>query len=109
VQIKNILLIMLAAFFLQACTSPKLSQELEGGKFQFSNGNYKVAFHQLLPLAAAGKKEAQYAVGYMYYYGLGVSRDSESGIFWMRQAANQDYAPAISALKMITEKEGNRY
>jgi TPR repeat protein len=104
-QFKNIFCVILSTLFLFSCTSPKLSQELENGKLQFSNGNYKESFHQLLPLAAHGKKEAQYAVGYMYYYGLGVARDAESGIFWMKQSAEQGYQPAVDALQMILTKQ----
>lgn len=95
-----------------AATSPKMSQELEQGKVNFIAGNYKAAFHELLPVAGKGNAQAEYAVGYMYYYGYGVSQDSESGIFWMQKAANQNFEPAIKALDVIHRKaiteNGNR-
>lgn len=87
--------------FLYACASPKHAEELQLGKMTFQSGNYKEAFRQLLPLAADGKPEAQYAVGYMYYYGYGVPLDAESGKFWMEKSASQNYAPAIRAMKTI--------
>jgi septal ring-binding cell division protein DamX len=39
----------------------------------------------------------------MYYYGYGVTQDTESGIFWMNRAASAHYAPAIKALAAIRE------
>ena len=39
----------------------------------------------------------------MYYYGYGVTQDTESGIFWMNKAAAAHYGPAIRALAAIEE------
>ncbi|MEO8402159.1 MAG: hypothetical protein ABI597_10260 [Gammaproteobacteria bacterium] len=94
-------LVFLISLTLLACASPHMSQELEGGKVSFQAGYYKEAFHKLLPIAVQGRPEAQYAVGYMYYYGYGVPEDTESGIFWMHKAAEQNYVPAIQALEVI--------
>jgi septal ring-binding cell division protein DamX len=94
---------MMTCLLLAACAtnSSKQSFEYQKGKSSFENGYYKDAFHQLLPVAAQGKPEAQYAVGYMYYYGYGVPEDTESGTFWMTKAADQNYPPAIRALQII--------
>lgn len=100
-KIKTIFSILLVATLLQACASPHMSQEFQLGKIRFEDGNYKQAFHDLLPLAASGNCEAQYAVGYMYYYGLGVPKDCESGVFWMKKSADQHYEPAQKALQML--------
>lgn len=88
---------------LGACTSGRLSQELTLGKINYTSGNYKQAFRQLLPVAVNGVAQAQYAVGYMYYYGYGVPQDGESGLFWMNRAAAQQYFPAVKALALIKE------
>lgn len=96
---------ILVCIFLQACASQRMPQELEKGKQDFGAGDYKQAFRELLPLASEGSPDAQYAVGYMYYYGYGVAQDSETGIFWMRKAANQRLPKAISALEMIEHKD----
>ncbi|HSW92857.1 MAG TPA: SPOR domain-containing protein [Gammaproteobacteria bacterium] len=94
-------LILLTCLVLAACAGPRMAQDLQGGKASFESGDYKEAFHRLLPLAVNGNAEAQYAVGYMYYYGYGVSEDTESGIFWMTKAAEQHYPPAIRALQLL--------
>lgn len=94
---------ILACFLMQSCASSINTQRLEAGKTSFMAGDFKSAFHQLLPLAAEGVPQAEYGVGYMYYYGYGVTQDTESGIFWMNRAAAAHYAPAIKALAAIEE------
>jgi TPR repeat protein len=93
--------LMLVALLLQSCASGIESRKLSDGKKDFSDGNYKQAFHELLPVASEGNANAQYAVGYMYYYGYGVAQDAESGRFWMEKSANQKYPPAEKALQML--------
>lgn len=88
-------------FYLQGCATGRNAQFLQEGKKDFAAGDYKNAFHQLLPLASDGNPQAQYAVGYMYYYGLGVTQDAESGIFWMQRAADRNNQHAVKALEMI--------
>lgn len=75
------------------------------GKRYFRTGYYKRAMHELLPLACDGNAEAQYAVGYMYYYGYGVAQDTDTGYFWIRRSADQGYQPAIQALPLIFKKD----
>lgn len=100
-QFRQCLSMIVTCFMLVSCAGPRMAQELQAGKASFEDGYYKEAFRQLLPLAVKGKPEAEYAVGYMYYYGYGVPEDDESGIFWMTKAADQNYPPAIRALQLI--------
>src|SRR3990167_622153 len=101
----RIFIILLLSLSLLACTSsPSLTQTLELAqtKRQYEAGYLKKAKENLLPLATAGNAEAQYALGYMYYYGYGTTQDIESVYFWIKKAANQKYEPAIKALKIIS-------
>lgn len=84
--------------------TPKMISELQQGKRWFETGYYKHAMRMLLPLACDGVPEAQYAVGYMYYYGYGVAQDTDVGIFWITRAAEKGYLPAQRALS-LTHKE----
>ncbi|HTM63461.1 MAG TPA: hypothetical protein VL360_03045 [Gammaproteobacteria bacterium] len=118
---KNIIIIILTAILLTSCASskknpeaipaqpavmsPAMKSELAYGKQLFKDGYYKRAMQQLLPLAAEGSMEAQYAVGYMYYYGFGVPQDTDSGYFWIKRSADQRYEPAINALVMIQKEQ----
>ncbi len=90
--------------FVSACSTThnvRMAQELHRGKSNFEAGFYRDAFRQLLPLATEGSREAQYAVGYMYFYGYGVPMDTESGVFWIQKSADQHYPPAVQALTSI--------
>ncbi len=83
--------------------SPRVMSELAQGKRYFVDGYYKSAMHTLLPLAADCEPEAEYAVGYMYYYGYGVAQDTDVGYFWINRSAEQHYQPAVQALTMISQ------
>jgi TPR repeat protein len=97
------LVIIFCTVMVAACTppTPKTMSELQQGQRLFNKGYYKDAMRDLLPLATDGNAEAQYAVGYMYYYGYGVAQDTNVGSFWIKRAAAQNYQPAITALGML--------
>lgn len=75
--------------------------QVADGKRAFDNGDFKTAFNKLMPAAVAGNPKAEYAIGYMYYYGYGVAQDTQSGLFWIQRAADKKFAPAIHALKIM--------
>lgn len=98
--------ILLISYFLVACSpapglTPVVMSKLSDGKRTYQAGYYKTAMRKLLPLACDGNAQAQYAVGYMYYYGYGVTQDTEVGYVWIERSARQAYPPAQEALKMI--------
>lgn len=116
----RLLLMIVAVFFLLGCVTttlksppqfvckkltPAQSRSYVEGKRYFEKGFYKRAMHELLPLACDGNAEAQYAVGYMYYYGYGVAQDTDTGCFWIHRSAEQGYKPAIKALPLIFRKD----
>lgn len=99
--------VLLACLLLQSCSSmrhQRIAEELQLGRVIYQTGDYRAAMRQLLPLAVECNAEAQYAVGYMYYYGYGVAADSEVGLFWIAESAKQGYMPAIKALKLAKER-----
>lgn len=106
--IRSIIFITFVTCFLSACATTKATSslkkvaELQQGKIYFESGDYRYAMRNLLPYAADGDKEAQYAVGYMYYYGYGVTPDRDTGYFWIKRSADQQYAPAVKALAIIS-------
>lgn len=97
----RIIVVAILSLLLTACASVQARNRIHEAKVDFANGNYKKAFHVMLPLASEGNANAQYAVGYMYYYGYGVTQDYESGLFWMHKAADQHNVAAIKALEMM--------
>lgn len=77
------------------------TSELARGKYYFKEGYYKRAMRILLPYACDGCPEAEYAVGYMYYYGYGVAQDTDVGHFWIQRAANCGNKAAQKALALM--------
>jgi len=94
----------LIVFILSACVTANKATDpfhLAQGKRDMEAGYYKRAMQQLLGPACDGNTQAQYAVGYMYYYGYGVTQDTDVGYFWIKRSANQGNRTAIEALKML--------
>lgn len=94
----RILLTLIITLLLTACAStPTLNQ----GITNFQQQNYTDAFNQLTFYANKGDANAEYAVGYMYYYGKGVIEDRKLAIYWIRCAAKQGQPDSIQALQAI--------
>lgn len=89
-------------------TLPQLAcvyrSHLNEGISCFRVQNYREAFIHLKPEAERGQPDAQYAVGYMYYYGQGVTEDRKQACIWINRAAAAGQLDAIRALKIIKRK-----
>lgn len=92
-------LLWLVLFSLSGCVTS--SAQLTQGKQDFMLGDYHQAFKKLEPLAIQGNADAQYAIGYMYFYGQGTPQNSLLAAKWMQAAANQGQTDAIKALTLI--------
>lgn len=79
------------------------------GEESFRTQNYRDAFIRLKPLAERGIADAQYAVGYMYFYGRGTVEDREEALQWIHKAAKQGQPDAIAALKIVLKQPPSRY
>lgn len=108
-KVIGMLIVVMSCVILQGCHSVRQSEELSLGKNTFNSGDFKSAYKQLLPLAVEGNPDAQYAVGYMCYYGYGVPQDSYTGIFWMRRAADQGNPAAIRALRSLDQANHDKF
>lgn len=100
---KNIVfkvLIISILILLQACVAMDRSK-IDVGRQSFLDGDYHKAFSYLLPAAKKGNADAEYALGYMYFYGLGTPQDKEQGFRWMLRAANQGQVQAQQALTIL--------
>jgi len=107
-SIKTLLISLFCLLFLQACqhsfSGSQKAQEaadLSAGKEYFVTKNYQSAFKTLYPLAKEGNAEAQYAIGYMYYYGEGVNKDTLVAKKWIKKSAVQNYQLAEQALTLM--------
>ena len=95
------LAIMVSAFILPACTPHQYN--LKHGIESFQVQDYRSAFIRLLPEAKAGQPDAQYAVGYMYYYGQGVVENRKKAWYWIERAASAGQSDAVRAFSILRQ------
>lgn len=81
----------------------------EQAQVSYSRGYYSRAFNELLYPVQHNDPKALYAMGYMYYYGIGTEKDQNLGRGLIRRSASYNYRPAIEALKLITQERYNQY
>jgi TPR repeat protein len=102
----------LAAASLLIITSGCMNHlNLKEGIESFRSQDYRRAFIRLKPEAERGQRDAQYAVGYMYYYGQGVVEDRAKAYNWIKLAAISGQPDAIKALNLLkksTKKQHQR-
>lgn len=79
---------------------------LEEGIRSFQVQDYRQAFIRLKPEAEKGQVDAQYAVGYMYYYGQGVVEDRRKAWYWITAAARAGQPDAKQAMKVLRRGAG---
>lgn len=65
---------------------------------------YAMSFNEIKTAALKNDADAQYALGFMYYYGKQVPRDMGAAKKWIRKAANQGQPRAITAMKLMGEQ-----
>lgn len=63
---------------------------------------YQCSFVKVEQAARAGDPDAQYALGYLYYYGIGTAQDRQTGLMWIRKAAAQGQPVAQQALQALS-------
>ena len=80
------LLIPLIAFFAAAGVA---RADFNAGIEAFNLRNYETAYAEWLPLAQQGDPSAQYNLGLLYHYGLGLRRDEGEAAKWYGLAAEQ--------------------
>lgn len=95
----KLLIVVLLIPILAACASHAMN--LREGINSFRLEEYRRAFIRLKPEAERGQPDAQYAVGYMYYYGKGVVEDRKKAWFWINAAANAGQPDAKVAFHML--------
>jgi TPR repeat protein len=74
---------------------------LAEGIVSFQRQDYRQAFIRLMPAAKAGNPEAQYAIGYMYYYGQGVIENRKKAWYWIALAAKAGQVDAVQAMQIV--------
>lgn len=78
--------------------------DLYEGIRSFKAQDYRSAFVRLMPEARKGQPDAEYAVGFMYYYGQGVVENRKKALYWIRKAACHGQPEALEAAKLIQDE-----
>ncbi len=92
---------ILSALVLLSTSSIALGSDFKDGVDAANKGTYKAAYEVFLELAKQGDPRAQYNLGFMYYEGLGVSKDSKEAFKWFRLAAEQRQGRAQHSLGVM--------
>jgi TPR repeat protein len=98
-KLYQLLLSILITSALASCFTHSIN--LREGIINFRVEEYRKAFIRLKPEADRGNPDAQYAVGYMYYYGKGVVEDRKKAWFWINAAANLGQPDAKAAIHIL--------
>ena len=95
-------LVCICSLFLGGCATNGFN--LRAGIQSFQVQNYRQAFIRLKPEAEKGQPDAEYAVGYMYYYGQGVVEDRKKAWYWINCAARAGQPDALEAVRILEHK-----
>lgn len=74
------------------------SADFTAGKAAFDEGDYTLAYKELLPAAEAGDARAQVLLGLLTRAGAGTARDEALAVRWFEKAAAQGSAEGEAAL-----------
>jgi len=78
--------------------------------FMTANGDqskYRASYKLLLPFAEAGDPNLQMNIGVMFYEGLGVEKNFEQAMHWLRKSADQGHVYAYPLVgKLYSDGDG---
>lgn len=96
----QVMIILMFSWLLISCSSVN---HYSNAEMLYMRHAYPLSFDELIKATDSGQcnPEAQYALGYMYYYGLGIAKDRDIGRMWIRKSAKHHYPPALQAWVII--------
>ena len=97
------LIVALCAGFTLGLTAPAWAG-LDEGVAAYKRGDYATALREWRPLAEQGSANAQFFLGHMYWYGLGVSQDDAEASGWWRKGAEREHAGAQYCIGFMYDK-----
>ena len=96
---------LFACWLMMAVSYPAFAGYDEAQK-AYENGDYISAFKGFLPLAEQGDVDAQFKLGYMYDFALGMPQDLEKGEYWYQKAAENGHIVAMNNLAYSWSQRG---
>lgn len=87
---------------LNACSNIKTANlQYKDAQSAYKTRDYDTAFDKMQQSAKNGNIDAQYAMGYMLYYGIGIKADQVKALVILEKAASHGQIMAIKALNML--------
>jgi TPR repeat protein len=96
----GLLLLASLSLALSGCATYS-SRQYTDGEAAFHQQDYHTAFKDLIYSAGYNNTDAQYAVGYMYYYGIGTEQNDYLSRLWLYRSASFGNAKAMAALQAL--------
>ena len=75
----------------------------------YQQGEYNIAKKMWLPMARSGDCDAEYAIGLLYFDGLGVRKNRETALRWWGRAADQAQPQALNTMGIISSHRSVPY
>jgi TPR repeat protein len=83
----KVLIVMIVSICFCVATIMYWNARFDEGASALKVNEYGTVLERLEPLAALGDSRAQYIVGELYAFGLGVAKDDERAVMWFRKSA----------------------
>ena len=80
------------ALIVSAAVAGTAEEDFRAGLSAYNTGDFAGALRLWRPLADSDDARSQAGIGFMYHRGLGVKADDVQAAFWLRKAAEPDYA-----------------
>lgn len=74
------------------------------GEAEYQRQDYHQSFTDTLAAAKMGDVDAQYATGYMYYYGIGTEQSDYLAGYWFDRSAKVGDPRSIAALQQVKQR-----
>ena len=96
VKILLALSVAVALFFGSLQNNDVMAADFADGVAAYHAEDYETAFEIWLPLAEEGDNAAQYNIGILYQFGLGVTQDVQKAVDWYHKSAEAGFADATA-------------
>lgn len=102
-------LLLVLSFLLGGCLGIEhaSSHELEIAKWHFDREQYAAVKKTVIRFANKDYPDAQYMLGYMYFYGKAVPVNRKLAGEYLKKSAAQKYPPAVMAMHIVQEAQRN--
>jgi hypothetical protein len=88
--------VAVALFFGSVQNNDVMATDFADGVAAYHAEDYENAFEVWLPLAEEGDNAAQYNVGILYQFGLGVVQDVQKAVDWYQKSSEAGFADATA-------------